>query len=163
MSLRYAIAMLLLAGCDADVISVCHSCLKGDPAAPVAKAELAKIGLVYSGRRLPPSATNIYYAEECGIDCQQWIRFDAPMADARAFATSLLLTPPAKTDAKEPPFLSPSKPLAWWPTNLPADAMVSTNHISTAKYGKYEKGQPLTIILQPGAPSARVWIYAYTM
>lgn len=163
MSLRYILAMLLLAGCSDDFVSVCHSCLKGDPAAPVSKSEIAKIGLVYSGRTLPPSATNIYYAEECGIDCQQWIRFDAPNADARAFANSLLLTPLAPGDAQAgvPPL--PSKPFGWWPEVFPTSHLTGTNDVSTAKYGKNEKGQPLTVILQPGTPNARVWIYAFSM
>jgi hypothetical protein len=156
---------LLLAGCS-DPLDFCQSCLKGDPALAVPKGDIAKIGLVYSGQKLPPSATNVYYHEECGIDCQQWIRFDAPVTDARAFANSLLLAPLAKP-APQPPqssqFLLPTKPLQWWPKAFPDGVETGTNDINDANYKDGAKGKPMTIILQPGSPNARVWIYAFSM
>jgi hypothetical protein len=163
---RFLAAALLLTGCnDEPFLDFCQSCLKGDPAQLVPKAEVAKIGLVYSGTKLPRSAMNVYYHEQCGIDCQQWIRFDAPPADARAFANGQLLTPLAKTASspKAPQFLAPSKPMPWWPKSFPATAETSTNDINQANYSDGAKGKPMTIILQSGTPYARVWVYAFSM
>ena len=159
-------AALLLAGCSDSGLDFCQVCLKGDPALAVPPGDIAKITMVYSGRKLPPSAINVYYHEEGGIDQQQWIRFDAPIADARAFADSLLLAPLAKP-APQPPqssqFLMPGKPMPWWPKTFPANIETGTNDINDANYKDGVKGKPMTIILQPGTPNARVWIYAFSM
>jgi hypothetical protein len=158
-------AALALVGCS-DPLDFCHSCLKGDPVLAVPNADVTKIGLVYSGQKLPPSATNVYYHEEGGPDFRQWIRFDAPIADARAFADNLLLTPLAKPSAKPPQssqFLLPSKPMPWWPKVFPDGVEISTNDINTANYAGDAKGKPMTVILQPGTPNARIWIYTFSM
>ncbi len=156
---------LFLTGCG-DSIDMCQVCLKGDPALAVPKGDVAKITMVYSGQKLPPSATNVYYREEGGIDQQQWIRFDAPIADARAFANSLLLSPLAKAPAQpaqSSQFLMPSKPMLWWPAHLPDGVETGANDINDANYKDGAKGKPMTIILQAGTSSARVWIYAFSM
>jgi hypothetical protein len=161
----WSLAALLLAGCG-DPLDFCQVCLKGDPALAVPQADVAKIGLVYSGQTLPRSATNVYYHEEGGIDQQQWIRFDAPIADARAFADSLLLAPlakPAPQPQQSSQFLMPGKPIPWWPKAFPTNIETGTNDINDANYKDGAKGKPMTIILQPGMPNARVWIYAFSM
>jgi hypothetical protein len=157
---------LFVAGCD-DVLEVCHSCLTGDPAQLVAADQLSKISLVYSGKRLPASAINIYYHERCGIDCQQWVRFDAPIADARAFAQSLLvrplLTTPASGQSGEQPTLAGGEMarMPWWPMQFPSETERGENTINDGGH-KTGKGQPLSIILQPDGPNATVWIAAYS-
>lgn len=157
------LAAFLLAGCS-DPLESCQVCLKGDPALAIPTSDVAKITMVYSGRKLPPSATNVYYHEICGIDCQQWFRFDAPVAEARAFADSLRLAP--LTNAKTPQdnqFLSPPKSLPWWPARFPGGIEIGTNDINDANYADGAKGKPMTIIIQPGSRHARVWIYAFSM
>lgn len=157
------LAALLLAGCS-DQFEFCQVCPKGNPALAVPRSEVAKITMVYSGQRLPPSATNVYYYEQCGIDCQQWFRFDAPNAAARAFTDSLLLAPLAKAKLpQDNQFLPPSKPMPWWPIRFPDGVETSTNDINDANYKDGTKGKPMTIILQPGSPNARVWMYAFSM
>jgi hypothetical protein len=155
---------LVLAGCS-NPLDFCQSCLKGDPALAVPKGDIAKIAMVYSGRKLPPSSTNVYYHEVGGPDHQQWIRFDAPLADARAFADSLLLAPLVKSAA--PPqssqFSVPSTSMPWWPITFPTGVETGSNDIDQANYKEGQKGKPMTIILQPGSPNARVWIYAFSM
>jgi hypothetical protein len=164
MKLAVLAMALLFTGCS-DPLDFCQSCLKGDSARVVPAGDVAKIGLVYSGQKLPPSATNVYYHEECGIDCQQWVRFDAPIADARDFADSLLLAPlkamPQTPQSSQ--FLTPSKPMPWWPKAFAAGVETSTNDINDANYKDGQKGKPMTVILQPGSPNARVWIYAFSM
>jgi hypothetical protein len=162
-----AAALLLLASCG-NVVDVCHSCLKGDPAKPVAASETPKIGLVYSGKRLPASATNIYYHELCGIDCQQWIRFDAPVGDARAFARGLLvrplsMTPPSAQSGAQPtlPGAEAAK-MPWWPKQFSKETERGENTINDGG-DKAGKGQPLLIILQPDGKKATVWLAAYSM
>jgi hypothetical protein len=160
------LALLLLAGCSDPFPDMCQSCLKGDPALAVPKGDVPKIAMVYSGQQLPPSAINVYYHEEGGIDHQQWIRFDAPAAEARAFANRLLLAPLKKISPQPPQssqFLMPSQPLPWWPKTFPDGAESGMNDINDANYKDNQKGKPMTIILQPGAPNARVWIYAFSM
>jgi hypothetical protein len=146
-------AILLLASCGDPFLSVCHSCVKGDPAQPVSATEAAKIGLVYSGKRLPKSASNIYYAEECGIDCAQWIRFDVPIADARAFANGLLDVPIGTN--KAPLADITGVPLKWWTSVTRGTAEQGGNEIGA-------KGQPIQIWLKPQGATATVWVFAFT-
>ncbi len=155
----------LLTGCD-PLPDWCQSCLNGDPTLAVPTGEVSKIGMVYSGQKLPPSAINIYYHESGGPDFQQWIRFDAPLADARAFADSQLLAPLAKVSIQPPQsqqFVAPSKPMPWWPITFPTGVETGSNGIDQANYNEGQKGKPMTIILQSGSPNARVWIYAFSM
>ncbi len=155
---------LMLAGCS-DPFDFCQSCLKGNPALAVPRGDVAKIVMVYSGRKLPPSATKVFYYEVGGPDHQQWIRFDAPPADARAFAASLLLAPLVKsaTPPQSSQFSAPSTSMPWWPARFPDGVETSTNDINDANYADGAKGKPMTIILQPSKPNARVWIFAFSM
>jgi hypothetical protein len=156
--------LLMLTGCD-DFLAVCHSCLTSDPAKPVVAAEIAKIGLVYSGKRLPASASNIYYHELCGIDCQQWIRFDAPLSDALAFADGLLVRPLTRQTTPgiaEAASLGPeSAKMPWWPTSFPAGVEFGENTINDGG-NKNGKGQPLTIFVQRHGATATLWLAAFT-
>jgi hypothetical protein len=73
------------------------------------------------------------------------------------------LAKPAPQPPQSSQFLLPSKPVPWWPRVFPDGIETSTNDINDANYKDGAKGKPMTIILQPGSPNARVWIYAFSM
>jgi hypothetical protein len=163
---KMALTLALLLSSCGEFLDVCHSCLGGDPTKPVAAGDVAKIGLVYSGRKLPASASNIYYHELCGIDCQQWIRFDAPEADARDFAENLLVRPLSKGWAKDmlrtgwgPNDIKgdSAKFMPWWPNQFSSGIETGENTLNDA-----DKGQPMRIVITGDGKIARVWLAAYT-
>lgn len=144
---------LVLGGCD-PIGDVCHSCIGNDPNAVLNPAQQAKVGLIGTPRRLPPSAQDVRYHEECGIDCVQWLRFEAPLDDARAFANRLLVRPIA-VGAPVPLPGGAADRLDWWPSSLPAQAESGANETLTPGY-------PLLFVaVLPQGDRARVWLRAF--
>jgi hypothetical protein len=101
----------LLAACGpfGDPIGdICFSCVGSVGNAPLAATDTMRVRLIHGGT-LPASATNVYYTEQCGIDCIQWVRFDIPegewaplrarlSADARPDNPSEAMAPPGNPD-----------------------------------------------------------------
>ncbi len=73
--------MLGLAGCD-GLFKICRTCLEGDIDQPVPSADVSMIKVIFGNQPLPNTARNIYYAEGCGIDCSEILRFDLPSSIA---------------------------------------------------------------------------------
>lgn len=151
---------LLLAGCGDALFDVCRACLKSDPQRPVAKQDYPLITVVYRDRPLPASAANVYYREKCGIDCMQMIRFDAPLADARAYAEQALQTGKLRQGFNPwvdgngfDPWAGSGEPTSWWP-----------RRISGRFYGAEDSGgQPMKIAMVPRGDMATVLVTAFDM
>ncbi|MEN3746351.1 hypothetical protein TPR58_04165 [Sphingomonas sp. HF-S3] len=108
-------ALLGLGGCG----EACRTCLASSPRNPVATAELEKIRL-FDGERLPGSARDVYYHEECSVDCTYWLRFTVPDADARSFAARFHARPRKGYDPMPESGGGNEGPgFAWWPDKFP--------------------------------------------
>jgi hypothetical protein len=77
----------LFASCD-PIGDICFNCMEATANAPMPQVDAARLRLIHGGT-LPARATNVYYAEQCGIDCIQWIRFDLPDAGWDEFAVQM--------------------------------------------------------------------------
>ena len=111
--LTISVASLTLSACDTEFISVCYSCLESDPAEQISEADIKKIEVIGNGTKLPANARNVYYYEECGIDCIQHIRFDLPTEEAIAYAE--LVRPLVKGQAVGLNWPEAQAPqLSWW-------------------------------------------------
>lgn len=142
-------ALLLFSAACGPLISVCRICLKSDPQHPVATADLPKLRLAVGDTRLPVAATNVYYREACGIDCQQWLRLDLPRDEAAAFLDGLSVSAIGSGD--DTTYLSgPVDPvLSWWPNTFSADARIFVATVAG--------GTIYVVTLDRGATS-RLWI-----
>lgn len=144
----------LLAACG-PLIDQCYSCIGNDPNAVLSPEQQAKVVLIDSPRRLPASARNVRYYEECGIDCFQMLSFEAPLAEARHFANGLVEAPIAAGRTIDP--AGPSTALDWWPKSWPAGVESGENDASTGK-------RPFVIVaVLPQGATGRVWLRAFNM
>ncbi len=143
--------VILLSACS-NVISSCRSCIDHDESKPVKATDLAKIKIIRGDTMLPQSARNVYFFEECGIDCAQKIRFDMPPAEASVFAQKLAGAPLAPVENGS---LSPTDPdtkLAWWPVKMEKGMSVSST-----------QADALYIFVAPNGANATVYIHNFSM
>jgi hypothetical protein len=114
--ITFLMLALLLSGCDImgpidPIGDICFNCVDAPANAPLAQADAARLRLIHGGT-LPAGARNVYYAEECGIDCIQWIRFDVPAA---AWETLLeRLRDGAQSRTADGEMMSAPGDPAWW-------------------------------------------------
>jgi hypothetical protein len=158
-----AMSLVLLGACTEGPIAFCDLCQNSDPALPVPHENIQRIELISSDVRLPSSATNVHFAMRCGIDCTQFIRFDAPIADARAFAASLLFEHPLA--AGQNPWVRSSWThmhrqvppddilgLHWWPVGFPSEVEGGDNGLYAPRGGL------VSLVLLPRGVQATVWL-----
>jgi len=154
--------LLILCGCSEGPLAFCDLCQNSDPALPVPRENIQRIELIASHVRLPSSATNVHFAMRCGIDCTQFVRFDAPIADARAFAASLLFEHPLARG--QDPWVRSSwtqmhrtvppdiLELNWWPSRFPEEIEGGDNGLSSSRGGL------VSLVLLPRGGRATVWL-----
>jgi hypothetical protein len=80
-------ATALLSGCD-PVGDACFNCVNAPADAPIGAEQAVQLRLIHGGT-LPAGARDVYYAEQCGIDCIQWIRFEIAEAHWQPLLTRL--------------------------------------------------------------------------
>jgi hypothetical protein len=133
------IGLALLLGCRAGVDQ--------DPrGAPVAQDQVRNIRVLGLETGLPPSATQVWLLERHWLDSIQMLRFDASLADARAFTSSVL---GRETVAGENPHLHVFKGYPWWLHNYPKGAEGGSRN---------EPGHTVDLVLVPKGERATVWI-----
>jgi hypothetical protein len=147
-------AALLAVACD-PIGDVCFNCGDSGSNAPLASADAARLRLIHGGT-LPAGASNVYYTEQCGIDCIQWIRFDIPAAEWEPLLTRLRegaegRSPDIVSEIDGPPGA------AWWRVNPPAGV---AEHVALVG----PQGWPLALIsYRLDARSIRVFLTANQM
>ena len=148
---------MALVGCD-DFLSACYSCLEGDPSKQVAPEEISKIGIIATGANVPDGAKNVYYFEQCGIDCTQYIRFDLPKEQAFAYAKSIRKPSDKPFEMDMFPIINGVN-LEWWIEN--------DEGVSDVIYSLGDTNIPndpyLDIAVLPHGKSARVYIHSWNM
>ena len=147
-------ASSLLMACDP--IDVCSACIESNPADPVAAADYSKIRFNYGKIPLPDGAEQVYYHEECGIDCVMFSKFRLPIKEAVDFAQSI--RKPEKAGSLDRLPAPPSDiELGWWPENLPATATGSKRNSSV-------EGDPyVNVAVVKKGQFADVFVYSWTM
>lgn len=143
--------LMLLAGCN-NVGASCRSCIGHDVSKPVAVKDVAKIKIITGDTLLPKSATNVYFSEECGIDCSQQIRFDMPSAEARIFAEKLAGTALVAIKNASLSAAGANSKLTWWPAKI-EKAMSASN----------EEANPVRAFVVPNGDKATVYIHSFSM
>ncbi|PSJ37887.1 hypothetical protein C7I55_19440 [Sphingomonas deserti] len=76
---------LLGTGCDLSH-ALGQLCADGDSSKPLRMNSIQPVVLLGSEQRLPNAASDVRYAELCGMDCSQYLRFEVPFADADSLA-----------------------------------------------------------------------------
>ena len=143
-------AALYSSTCQPPLFSVCRACLDPCAGQPIDPKNRAKITLIYTRLLLPTSARSVFYHEECGVDCTQWIRFDAPRADAIDFARRASAGPLHPGTDHLP--IAGDDPV-WWPGRFPNTAW---SGIKTLQYGGYDQG----VVIAATTSGARIWVLA---
>jgi hypothetical protein len=96
---------------------------------------------------LPPHATEVYVDERSFLDSYQMLRFDAPMEEARTFATAVLGRPAAV--GEDPYFTGFGAHHEWWLREYPPNG----------EGGRAQApGRIVKLVLQPIGDRARIWM-----
>jgi len=145
--------IFMLSACDP--IDVCSACIKSNPASPVAPADYGKIRFNHGNILLPESAHQVFYFEECGIDCRFFSKFRMPYKEAVKFADSI------RESEKISNFggfeQRPNNKITWWPQKLPGNAIGSSGDINI-------EGDPyIDIAVVQEEQFATVFVYSWTM
>lgn len=162
--IKRALALVLaigsLSACDEPFIEACYSCLDADPSKPVPADQLGKIALLPTGAGVPEGATNVFFAESCGIDCQQIARFDLPSETAleRVAKVSGKAAQRFETDDLSNIELEASWAAQSW-FDTPQSGAVQRLYSHIDQDGPW----PLTIVLMENGASTRVYWFAGTM
>jgi hypothetical protein len=161
--MRAATALAALAVISCEEVEYCELCAGEDPRRPLPAENVGKIWRGDSERRLPVGARNVFFHERCGMDCTWHVRFDLPIAEARAFARSLPLehplTPGANPWGANPwgvgsPVWEGVLALGWWPRRFPANVEGGENMTAN--------GHPAyQIAIVPRGSEATVWIRTF--
>lgn len=108
----------------------------------------------FLGAPLPPGQRDLRAADEAGIDRLMRLRFDAPEAEAAAFAVRLV--PGGLTPGEEPGLASLSTGLDGWFATLPDGASGGTALVAGRRAHK--------VVVAPAGPGlSRVWVAAFTL
>ena len=142
-------AVMLLTACEIPSIDSCYSCIDAPTDRAIPAPLQAKVRLIHGGG-LPTEAHQVFYFEECGIDCRQQLRFDAPSTVAEAFVHRMLPQATAEEAATAP---LPTGPV-WW---------TAQNASGTQSWrSSPDQPWPLTIVTMPlGNEQTRVWLSAH--
>lgn len=150
-----AAAILLVAACT-DPGASCYNCLDHDPDAAL-PVDAPPVRIIATGRTLPEQASNVYYFEQCAIDCVQMVRFDLP-ADLVDRALTEIAAKQATRIAPEEVaglFTSPPSRPKWW---------VAPDLSNSAGYAvEAANGWPLTYVLSPQGLRTRVFLMSNSM
>jgi hypothetical protein len=110
-----------------------------------------RVAILDSGIVVPPSATNIRVYEASFLDAVQLIRFDAPLAEAREFARTLLKGNIAPRQI-ERSFFYASSSRDWWIRDAPPEF----------EGGRWEaSGRRIQLLLVPQGEKATIWLEAW--
>lgn len=113
--------------------------------------EAAELELLSSGRKLPPSATDVRLHFVQFQDPFMRVRFDAPVAEARQFAES-------QTGQKLMPgcssIVGPDPDPEWWLSSCPAGASFTSMTWSDDPPAR-------TIVVVPNGATATVWLETF--
>jgi hypothetical protein len=150
-----AIAALLLTGCDAA--QICDACLNADTNKRVSPQLYHKIGFAYGTTPVPPNARNLYYHEQCGIDCQYYAMFELPDADATKFAETIRPLKSSPQDCWESEKAIDSPKINWWPPKLTKNARMSCGDINV-KNDRY-----VDVALEKNGTNTKLYVYSWTM
>jgi hypothetical protein len=96
---------------------------------------------------LPPNSSSVFLTEDAWLDRLQLIRFDAPLAEARAFAHRALGRPAVRGYDPAITHLDTRSP--WWIRDFPPGA----------EGGKLETPhRTVSIVIVPDGAQARTWV-----
>jgi len=133
-------------------------CGERDPNMILSPAEVAEFRILSTDTRLPPFASNVRTQSLCGIDCQEWVTFDAPLDSAKRFAEDLV---GKKLTQGSPPHFPrfmrnkegwPS--LDWWPKTWPETMIGNETMPDGPPYAR--------VAIIPDGPTGHVFIEAFT-
>ncbi len=132
----------------------CYNCIATPASEALTPSQVASLRLIHGGG-LPIGVSSVYYAEQCGIDCLQQIRFDTTERDAVALATRLL--PDVVAQSVRPDDVpTGTSDQVWW-TTRPDTA-------SRQYRGQGGQGWPITIMVYSmGGERAQVFLSANQM
>jgi hypothetical protein len=128
------------------------SCSPAPDDGRVDAAAVRQIQLLNPSAPLPPSASNVWFVEKHFLDTYQMVRFDASLADARAFARNLLdgRSPVRGHDPRLQYF---GTDLEWWLRDFPANAE------GGAKHDGHLRAQ---VVIVPDNERATVWALMFS-
>ncbi|WP_114953559.1 hypothetical protein [Sphingosinicella terrae] len=140
-------AWYLLGLAAAPILSGCgFASLGEDEQRQVADGRGAEVRLIGTEVRLPSSATEVRLFDRRFQDSLQWVRFEAPLADARRFAEAVIGRPLV---LGEDPGLAPPEGIDWWFAAYPIGGEGGSRSESRTTIG---------LVLQPRGALATVWM-----
>ena len=109
-----------------------------------------KVELLTERRRLPKSATNIVGHVRHFQDTMLWVRFDAPLAEARAFQKQML-----EGQGRACVQWSATTEIEGWPAELPPSAICMEDKTAD------EVEPPIAVAVVPHGTTATIYVHTF--